>query len=453
MVAFALSAVVLLTLLSSCTEEPLQLITPPQEEHVPLSLPYDPAQGTNPYLTNSLVTHHLAGLLYTTLVTIDGELGANNLLAKAITADEDKLGYSIVINDDFTFEDGSAITANDVAASLSAARDSEYYGLMLQNIDSVLTDETGVHINLVEPDSFFYRLLTMPIIKSGEGADKNPSSSGIYRREGDALLLRNEEQEHHARIELVDLSSSTALADGINLGRISSLDVTYLPGFVPHTELLQVGYSNLNLLFLGFSPDSEFFSTSTSRRSLSAIIPRDEMIEDSYDGNAVATHCLFHPKLEMCDCTVPTGEPEIDSIKILYNGDVANRHTLINDIETEFAKYGITIKGVSADDEEHFAELIEQGEYDVYLAEVLLPQNLDFSYFIDEEVSSERLYSAYIEMKSSGESQDFCSIFSYDMPIVPILYEDGALYHADYLSGLTSHNSNPYHNILKVVYD
>ncbi len=448
-VAFILSAVMMLT---SCSEEPLQNITLPQEGDSTLALPYDPAQGTNPYLTNSLVTHQLAGLLYTSLITVDDNLGAQNLLAKMITADEDKLAYSIVLNDGFTFQDASPITATDVAASILTAQGSEHYGAVLQNVSSVTAEGDEVRIVLDEPDGFFYRLLSMPIIKADETILKNPQSSGSYRRDGDSLIDMGEGQGESSDIRLVDLSTATTLSDGINLGRISALDVTYLPGFVPYDKLVQVDYASFNLLYLGFAPSGEFLTPSI-RQALSAIIPRDDIVDGSYNGNALASHCLVHPLLKLCECDTPTAEPTFDRVRILYNGNIANRHTVINDIENEFAKHGITLEKISAQDEGHFTELLAQGDYDVYLAETLLPQNLDFSLFIDEEDTSERVYTAYAQMKSGGEVQNFCDEFAYELPIVPILYENGMLFHADSFSGFTPQNSNPYYNISKVVYD
>ncbi len=451
---FALLAVVILVFLAGCSEETLQLLQPNVEERPNITIAYDPGQGTNPYLTSSLITHQLSGLLYTGLVVNDSEKKSQNLLAHMITADEQNIIYTVRLRNDMTFEDGSEITVQDVASSLTAAKNSEYYGTLLQNMLSVVAVGDEVVIELETADAFFYRLLTMPILKSSEVGQKNPMSSGEYRREADTLILRDEASESVTQtIELVDMTESQSVAEGLNIGRISVLDTTYLSSFLPYSDLSLVSYPTDNLLFLGFNPDSQLFSEPLQRRAIASIVPRDEIVADVYDENAFGTLCPLHPVSGYCDCTVDYTPLDQNEVTILFNRESAGRTAVTNEIKIAFAEYGISVNELIAEDHEQFEELFEQGDYDIYLAKVLLPPNLDFSFFLDEEVISQHLMLEYQNMKSTGETERFCDAFSFEMPVVPILFEPGTLYHVDWISGLSPRDNNPYFNISEVIYD
>ncbi len=455
-----LSAVVILVLFCSCSGLPLatsqQIETQQpryQENETPdeITLAYDPSQGSNPYLTNSLVVHQLAGLLYTSLVEIDEDLNTRNLLADMISSNEENTVFTVLIKNGRTFEDGAEVTAQDVAASLIAAQNSDAYVATMQNVDSIILLDNEIQIELLTPDAFFFSLLTMPILKSDEVGAKNPMSSGEYRREADRLILRDTSSGlEPVTISLADMAGASAVTQGLNAGRISVLDTTHISGFVPYENLSVASYPTTNLLFIGFNDQSEIFGSSKQRQAVSHMMPRTDIAKKVFFENADVTHCLVHPLYGLCDCTIADTTAEFDSVTILYNGAIATRHSVIAQLESAFAGFGIAVNELVADDSEHFNELLSQGEYDLYLAEVLLPDNLDFSFFIDEDSSTQRLVAGYSDMKSSRDTDMFCNAFSAEMPIVPILFERGTVYYDDQLYGFLPKNSDPYFGLSEV---
>ncbi len=144
---------------------------------------------------------------------------------------------------------------------------------------------------------------------------------------------------------------------------------------------------------------------------------------------------------------------------LLYNAHIAERLATVAVLESAFASYGIKLIAIAAQGELHFNELLLRGEYDLYLADILLQQNMDFSYFFDEQsagyiaYSSQQLIAAYSDMKSTGNHEAFSNAFIEDQPIVPILFKEGTVYYQDWLNGLSPNNSNPYYRFFEVDYD
>ncbi len=444
-------------LFSACSEVTPQVFIQNAQTQ-PIVIAYDPSEGLNPYLTDALVTHQMGSLLYCSLFVLDDSLSPAPLLASSATATSDNTSYAITINSGFTFADSSQVTTQDVAASITAAQGSNFYSLKLQNIDTVSVSDSSVTIALFEPDAFFLNLLTMPILKASEVSAKNPSASGDYHLVDNTLISRKDSVDiAFAEIEVVDVSQPSALTDSLNLGIISILDTTFLPDFVPNSQLAKSLYPTTSMLFIGFASEAY---TANERVFVSSAIDRSAIVENVFGGVGVESMGIINPAYSFCEQeSVHPISSEKTEYSLLYNNEIAGREAVISQLEMAFAKKGLTLTAISAPGTELFNELLLQGEYDLYLAEIMIPENLDFSYFFNEsspgytEYFSQDLKNAYMGMKSTGNIAEFCSLFSKEQPIAPIMFREGTVYHRNDLTKLTPQNSKPYYHFNEVNYD
>ncbi len=451
-----LPAIALVLSFSACNDVVPQVLSAEAEQH-PIVVAYDASQGTNPYLSDSQVTHQLSSLLFTRLYFLDEKLSPTPQLASSISSYDGNSVYKLSIVED-TFEDGTPITLQDVEASIIAAMGSSRYIERLKNIDVVVIEEDALRITLHEPDAFFPLLLTMPILHASDTSADFPIASGDYGMTGSRLYLRDEANDSDVReIQLVDLSLPGTLTDALNAGTVSLADTTFLPDFVPMSNLGYSVYPTTSMLFIGFS-DVGF--TTSERRAVSSLIPRTDIIHDIFFNVGFESIGIISPAYDFCDDVELTSSGRVEQeYTLLYNAQTAARDSVVALMTSAFAKEGVTLKTVSADSVEQFDELLLLGEYDLYLGEILLPENLDFSYFFNESSPgyidnlSQRLSDAYIDMKSTGNTYEFCEVFVEEQPIAPIIFRGGTLYHAEWLTGLTPRNENPYFNFFEVVYD
>ncbi len=456
-VKISLLMVVIILSLTACTETPEQLLTVDALEHT-VYMAYDPAHGANPYLTDAQVTHQLSGLLYTKLFELTDEFSITPELALTAVPLQENILYSVHIKGGNLFSDGSEITANDVVASILAAKNSGYYSERLSNIKSVVVNEEGVvDITLISPDAFFLTLLTMPILKANDLSNSTPLSSGDYILEDGKLILRGGDNRAIQSIELVRLSEQQALADALNMGKITLLDTTHLIEFVPNTSLQKATYPTTEMLFIGFAPQGIL---SSERRSIAALAPRESIVDNVYSSTAVASSYIINPSYELNMPTIPQSVGYLaQEYTILYNANISERVSTVALLESAFALHGVKLTAIAAQGEYQFNEMLLNGDHDLYLAEILLPQNLDFSYFFDEQskgfvnYTSNELINAYNDMKATGVTEEFCNAFLQNSPVVPLLFKEGTIYHPDWITGLSPTNSNPYYRFFEVDYD
>ena len=92
-------------------------------------IPYDPSDSLDPFTCTTLQNYYAAGLLYDTLVALDGMGAPQNRLAQEVNLQG---AVCIVrLRTDGYFSDGSPVTAQDVAYSATIARRGPRYAAQL----------------------------------------------------------------------------------------------------------------------------------------------------------------------------------------------------------------------------------------------------------------------------------------------------------------------------------
>ena len=178
--------VLALVLLSGCGAPPPEVTPTPsptpetaEEASTVFTLPRTTA-SLHPILSTDKVNVALAGLIWEGLFELDQTFSSQLRLCQSYAVSEDGLTWTFHLRSGVTFSDGSALTADDVVASLQLAQSpqSRFAG-RLDDVASIAEQDGAVVITLSTPNGALPALLDIPIVKAG--SDEVPVGTGPYR--------------------------------------------------------------------------------------------------------------------------------------------------------------------------------------------------------------------------------------------------------------------------------
>ena len=153
---------------------------PEPEPLTALTLPYVSGETLDPVTATDTVQQTVGALLYEGLFALDQQFQPQPVLADSWEYDSQRLVWTIRIRADALFSDGSAVTAQDVAATLERARTSARYAQRLEDVTGVAARNGAVMIWLSRPLSTLPCRLDIPVVKSGTESRAVPVGSGPY---------------------------------------------------------------------------------------------------------------------------------------------------------------------------------------------------------------------------------------------------------------------------------
>ena len=423
-----LAAILLLALmlvLAGCGGEPAAVVSSsaysaPAGASSPagrFSLPFNATDSLNPYLAKSKVNQELSLLIYEPLVRLNANFQPDYCLAESITVN----GKNVVVNlKNVLFNDGSRLDAEDVTASIKAAKDSQSkYKDQLDNIASYSPAAADrVSITLKNADAFAINMLEFPIIKRGSTARVNsdkkplpPYGCGRYLFDETAgnILTANAQYFEGApsisEISLVDTPDEPSLKHAVEVGLVS---MYYTEAGMSILKGKNTTVPQNNIIYLGLNFNNTYLKSEEFRQALSLMINRDKICSEAYSGNARPAVSPYNPAMptdglttEQTLSTAPEQEKIVAtmnslgynrkddsgyllngsrqiSLRLLVNTDNASRDLMADTIVQNLKDSGINVslvkKSMSA-----YKSALSSGDYDMYLAEVKLNNNHDFS--------------------------------------------------------------------------
>ncbi len=514
---------VLLTVFAvSCkSQEETPAVPPVTQNNSPaktttLTIFYNAKDSLNPYAMTSEHNIRLQTLLYDPLVAIDQNFQPQFVIADSVDVVEKVC--TVTLKDVF-FSDGSVLTADDVVYSMKLAMESESnYALQLTNIKSYsATDSKTVTIELKSYDPYFANLLTFPIIKAKSElrTDENkivlePIGSGRFIFDRDAKHLKANKNHISGAfsletIQLIDAPDQEVVnfnleSDYINIyySNLNDGNMPSMNGSVSRSPLN-------NLIYLGVNLDSTWLSSAEMRYAVSYAIDRTAVVEKAYYSYAMAATGLFHPLWEdakgiqnlnstanlqnsianLNDLGYNNKDKEgffVNSkgkritLKLICNEENSRRVAAATLIEKQIEAAGLNVE-LKIMPWEQYKRALSGGDFDLYIAEVSLFNNMDvtelvtstgsLSYGIPNIVKQEKpdnvtddkaddkaddavtdgtvddaepefLPNETVDIAVKGFYQgtssltDIINAFNAEMPIIPICYR----------SGITVANSN-----------
>lgn len=515
----------LLTLLQGCfpaaiPEAPVRPVVseePPEETFAPddtyenetstgqrgrFTLRYDPEGSLNPITGMNSNNILLCSLLYESLFTLDGNLGLEPQLCANWTHEGYAI-YEIEILPGIAMNDGSTLTADDVAYTLSQAAIRGRYVNRLKNIDKITTDgDLVVSIKLKTANRRFLYLLDIPIIKYGSIDAAIPPGTGPYVLTGS---------------EVVRLQRAISYRDYDDL----PLTVIYLRecGDDEEAELFEDGaisllwddpsgtydkrlnrtresryYDTTALQFIGFNTRSVALKEPDVRRAIGCAIDREYITTVIMPGQSLKSSLALSPAYEYYDpqWAAPAQDIQVEmsalldraglqdfdndsyleypdglggffkfTLDFIVNNENAYKVRAAHLIAESMRQTGLDVK-VRELTWDNFTNALNSGNFDMYYGETAVSADFDLSALVLPEgnlnygKTGNPDFKQYIADFLAAETPDdeclaakrLCDKILWDAPFVPILYKRYAVYSPlGAISGAAPSQSGVFRNI------
>lgn len=438
--------------------------TPQSGQAQTLTLTWYPDRTLNPYACTDFTNQALFSLLYQGLFSVDRSYNVEPALCRNYKVSEDMKTYTFY-PENATFSDGSVLTAQDVAASLQAAKDSVVYGGRLSYVQQIAADaDGGVTVTLKTAYENLPLLLDIPILKSDQVALPQPVGTGPYCMDsagGTAVLRRRTDWWCKATlavtapvISLTQAESATQIRDAFEF---DDLGLVYAdPGSDRYADY-RCDYElwdceNGVFLYLACNMNSLVFSVPEVRAALTGAIDRETIAEENYRGfarsatlpasplspyynNTLASRYGYDAGAALTQAYADAQLPADTVVKLLVNSDDSMRSRIARDVATSLRSCGMTVELVSLETEE-YKYYLRMGWYDLYLGQTRLSPNMDLSAFFSSSgalswgsLDSVTLYTLCMEsLANHGNFYTLHQNVMDDGRLCPILFSSYAVY-------------------------
>lgn len=391
------------------TTQPENSPTESAERVKDFGLAYVPEYGFNPYDCVCLTNRPVISLAYEGLFVLNNQFEPEPVLCDTVSVSDDEKTYTVTLCQDARFSDGSAVTAQDVVASLQAATDSDYYGSRFYQIYELeAADTRTVILRLYTPYENLPLLLDVPIVKEGTTGDAVPVGSGPYTirlEDGGGTLVRNNGWWQDAApavdkptIGLTAAETPTQVRDSFEFGDTAlvcaDLNAPAAVGYRCDYELWNC--STTVMQYIGFNIGSGLFVNQSFRAAVTHMLDRDTIVARIYNGFADAACLPCSPRSNLYDSELASqygydeaafrqamkdaGIAKGSTGTILVNSADASRVEMAHFIADAMAEYGLKLE-VRAVDADTYAYQLNRGGFDMFIGEVRLSGNFDLSEF------------------------------------------------------------------------
>lgn len=436
-----------------------------QQEPVttPFTLAAYPSYSFHPTLAANRANLALAPLLYEPLFQLDASFQAQPVLCQSYTASGDGLTWTFTLRSGITFSDGTPLTGQTVADALNTALGAESrYASRLSGVTGVeASGENTVTITLSRPNGNLPLLLDIPIAL---GTGDRPAGTGpyVFSQQGDSLSLTarsgwwQDKSLPCAEIPLRAVSRSDDLIFAFSSGDVSLVDVdlmgTNAMGYSGSYETWD--YATTDLIYLGFNTQSGLCRSAGVRTALTRGIDRDAVAQTVYASHAVSTALPVHPASPLYDQTlagVLSYAPEAlvsqledlgvlgRELVLLVNRENTAKLSAAQLIAGQLESAGMEIT-VNALDFEDYTAALAQGDFDLYLGEVVLTADFDLTALLSsggalnygrwQDAQGDSLLSAFVQASGEARTAAARALFEYlnqQAPIAPVCFKNGSV--------------------------
>lgn len=319
-----------------------------------LSLDYE--ESLNPVKTQSTLNQLVDCLVYDRLFEVDENFNVTSRVLSDwyYSKNEDSAGVWVLrVKDGIQMHDGSTLTAQDVAYSVSCIFTSEKHKNLQMQIGRVYSSAFNGEVYLATEGADNAQLpqrMSIPIIKAGSVGDEVPVGSGPYMYNEDrTALVKFDGYENSESLPLdeVQLRAYRGMEELITEFESGLVDLVvndptgiYNMGYGGKNEKRVITTTNLH--FIGFNSKSRFFQYDAYRCAMNWIVNRDKIVSDTLDGNAVATMLPIHPNSSLYDTDIAS-QFSYDPARCLTELERGGCRDLDADGMLEFALSGMKV--------------------------------------------------------------------------------------------------------------
>lgn len=429
------------------------VVVPDIEQMTEITIPWNRDDTLNAYTCSDLQNSYIANLLADPLIVISPTNEIENRLALEILSDPNNI--SIILRHDLVLPDGSELKAQDVVYSIQLAMGSTRYGNTLSNISRVVAaDDYTINISLYNSDIFFVRNLTFPIYPDGSGGGYAPT--GIGRFSYNPVEERLERNSTYSpmveNIKYVNLEHIPHVDDqtyALMEGRIQLMYADMQHDFTEGMGVMVRQVPLSNLLFLGVN-GSRTVGNFQLRLYMDAVAPKYSIARKSYLGYAMAADTPLNPPvsayaLEITGKNITqqtffdmgwraTASGGFVSVNMLVLAENSKHMSAANIIVESYKEAGIDVNLVPLGYDDYIWRVVN-GEYDLYLGEVAVPNNYQLNDIIFNGGKlnpmapySSNLESVYYSVKyGTAPLTDLEKVLVDEKPIIPLVFLRGIL--------------------------
>ena len=452
-----------------------------EEEEQVLTLTYYPDRSMNPLLCTDFTNRALFSLLYQSLFTVDRNYNIEPQLCSSYKVSQDMKTYTFYL-ENATFTDGSALTAQDVAATLQAAKDSDIYSGRFSHVTGITPSEDGgVTVTLDTAYENLPLLLDIPILKQDQLEMDQPLGTGPYYMDTTAqipLLRRNSAWWCSAEMLItapaITLTIAEDAADIRDAFEFENLSLVCAdPGSDRYADY-RCDYElwdceNNIFVYLGCNMDSAVFSVPEVRAALTYAIDRETLAADYYRGFARAASLPASP-LSPYYSQVLASKYAYDggsaftqavadagltgsTVMLLVNSDDSLRVRVARAIGDMLTAAGLTVQ-MQELSTKGYTQALQVRNYDLYLGQTKLSANMDLSAFFSSRgalkygnLSDVGMYTLCTEsLANHGNYYTLHKSIMDDGRLCPILFRSYAVYATrGLLTGLTPARDNVFY--------
>ena len=453
------------------------------------TLPYSSRQTLDPVTCTDGMQQVVGSLLYEGLFRLDRQLEPEAVLCGDYRYDPEALTYTFTLRGGLTFSDGSAVTGEDVAATLRRAMTSNRYRARLYQVTSVTADSASVTVKLSAANTGLPALLDIPIVKAGTETGLVPLGTGPYcftsGEDGSASLTPNPGWTGGSlpldRIRLLDAPDRDTM-----LYQFSSHDIQLitadLTGTDPITATGNISYQDADttiLHYLGFNTQKAPFDQASLRTALAAGVDRSSVVSAFLSGHGVAAQSPVSPlsppypraldtvysydafSEAMARAGYASGEER--TATLLVNEENAFKVSVARYLASTLSAFDLKIEVRVLPWEEYTAALAA-GDFDLYYGEVKLTADWNLIRLVGtsgslnyggwSSVQTDLLLAHYASATDrTAALEALCAHLLQQAPIVPVCFKStSVLVQTDVAEGLTPTMAEPFYDLSSCVF-
>ena len=473
-----------------------------------ITLLYSAADTFNPYTAETEINRQLCKLLYEPLIKLSNEFEPINVIAESIELSGKDCTVKLR---NLKFSDGTVITADDVVYSCNLALGSKGgYSAKLYMLDSVAaSDSKTIVFKLKKADPYFINVLDFPILKAGsekiinsDSVVQPPIGNGRYKVSDDRLSLvingNNDATDTAIKIiKLINAPDSESVAHYIQIG---ASDIYYNDSSNGEIFRMSGQKQNINLnnlVYIGINQNYDALTQNALRQALSSGIDRKDICQNAFYTNALPATGFFNPVWEPVKAvqniqieakkqiTIENleqiGYNSLDEkgnrknssgkylkFTLLVNSENRLRVTAAQMISSKLLEYGIQITVIEKP-YNSYKEALERGEFQLFLGEIKLTDNMDITCMVSENGSaayglksqsatnpegptnateenvlvankSAEVVNGFYEGKNT--ITDVATVLQTEMPFIPICYRTGAIFYNDNIENVKNSSAS-----------
>ena len=417
-----LCAALLLALLSGCASKQPMAEEPgeqtgtsvlPEEEATTeetekvVGIAWQSDSDLHPFTSTSVTNQTIISLLYESLFIVTSDFEAQALLCTECAVSESGYVWYFEIRDDVKFSDGTKMTAEDVVASLQAARNSSVYQARFRCINSIeAKGDYSFVVRLNYTNENLPMLLDLPVVKAATLEYPSPIGTGPYALQGENLVKNArwwQTEDHVIQADVIQLVEANDALDVRNAFEFGGADLAYVDTSATtmsayHSDNERWGCSTTVMEYLGFNQGGNYFFSAELRAAITHAIDRSTIVAEIYDGFGVEASLPCAPQATFYDNGLADGyafnlddfqslmaasgvSPDpADPVLLIVSANNDRRVETANFIADQLNELGIFTE-VSPLEPAQFLNALYVGAFDIYLADIRLAPTLDLDGF------------------------------------------------------------------------